>query len=137
MNNNIDQLWEEELWPFMEELAKTIIIDLVPPRRSARQVHGNNVEGSASDYFRISVAKPVLAHVLADLRDRFGKEQLLIAKLIYLSPKKMRLESIDTVIRNLEEFVNNFSIFFPDKGKMLFTELHVLQNDLKVRINQP
>ena len=91
----------------------------------------DNTPGNSSDYFKNTIAKELLATLLADLRSRFGSNQLNVAKMLALTPENLIKKTVDDVLQDLDEFINQFRCFFPGESELLRCEVQVLQAFLR------
>ena len=90
-------------------LRRLLAENCPPPRRPGRSVHQDNTPGEGSTYFKFAVGIPVLDEVLSDLKQRFGKDQLTISKLLTLSPAILISKTPEEVQEDLKEGLNHFS----------------------------
>ena len=80
--NNLLQLWYEQV------LSVTDEVDAEPrvPRTVGRQLGRDNMEhNSAEDYYRWTIALPLLDHLTHQMQERFGEQQILASKLVCLN----------------------------------------------------
>ena len=129
--DRIDHIWSAELWPKILKCGELLDVEILPPRRCNKQIMRDNTPGNSSDYFKNTVAKELLATLLADLRSRFGSNQLNVAKMLALTPENLIKKPVDDVLQDLDEFTNQFRCFFPGESELLRCEVHVLQAFLR------
>lgn len=127
---DLDNLWENDIWPKVQKCSDILDIDILPPRRVGHQRHRSNVPGDGKEYFKITVGREVLDTILADLKERFGNDQMNIAKMLVITPSNLVQQPVDKIIESLSEVVEHFKIYFPDKGA-LFAEIPVLQANVR------
>ena len=136
--NNMDDEWNEKIWPKVLTCGNIVDTEVIPPRRCGRQTLRANILGDAREYFKIVIGIEVLNTIVNDLRDRFGDDQLTISKMLVLNPSNLVKMPMAVIQENLEEVVQHFKVFFPDNGSALFAEIPVLKQFLlrkKVKLN--
>ena len=70
-----------------ESLARKVGVVPCVPRTAAYQQHRDNVEhSSAEEYYRRTIVLPLLDHLVQQMEMRFGKTQVLVARLVNLVP---------------------------------------------------
>jgi len=70
-----------------ESLATKVHVEPDVPRTTSRQQHRDNVEhSSAEEYYRRTIVLPLLDNLITQMKERFGRTQVLVAKLINLVP---------------------------------------------------
>ena len=129
MRENLEVLWEKDLWPATLNVAKDMSMtdeDFDPPRTCNRQRHRQNPDGirDGSTYWRIVLGVACFDHVLSDLTKRFSEDQLNIANLLNLRPANLAKVSSEKIVGILQETLDNFSSFFNevrDHHSFLFT----------------
>lgn len=109
MRENIQELWESEIWPQVSNLANSLEVTLMPPRRTSRQVYRRNTGGDAKEYFK-GDAIDMLDQVISDLERRFGEDQKTTAKLLFLHPDQLRQMEFDAIKEELKDVVNHFNM---------------------------
>ena len=103
----IEIVWEEDIWPQVVKKCGDLSIPLVIPRRCGRMTHKNNTPGDTpEEFFRRSVGVPLLDGIIEAMNRRFGPEQKRVSKLLILSPEilikcdESELKSFPTKIPN-------------------------------------
>ena len=86
MRSKIEKIWDEEIWPKIEDKAENLSVVLQPPRRAERQTMRANTPGTTKEYFKRTIAIPILDSVISSLTKRFGADQRKVANLLTLSP---------------------------------------------------
>ena len=129
--DDIDEVWNDEIWPKVLKCGEIVKTDITPPRRCSKQTIRANVPGDSREYFKVVIGIPVLNIIISDLRDRFGEGQLMISKMLVLNPKNLLDMDIARIRESLEQVVQHFDNFFTDKGSTLFAELAVLKQHLQ------
>ena len=99
---DIDDVWSNQIWPRASEIANVIGSTLQAPRRVLNQTMRSNVPGDDRDYFKISIGIKLLDFITSDLRTRFGKEQLMIARLLSLKPVVLKDKTPEVAWSDLE-----------------------------------
>ena len=82
-NEQLLHLWYEQALSVADE------VDVEPsvPRTVGRQLGRDNIEhNSAEDYYRRSIALPLLDHLIRQMQERFGEQQIVASKLLCLVP---------------------------------------------------
>ena len=69
--------------------------------------------------------------ILSDLKQRFGKDQLTISKLLTLNPEILVSKTPEEIQEDLGEGLLHFSKFFPDGVEEIFREIPILQKFIK------
>ena len=70
-----------------ESLARKVGVVPCVPQTAAYQQHRDNVEhSSAEEYYRRTIVLPLLDHLVQQMEMRFGKTQVLVARLVNLVP---------------------------------------------------
>lgn len=88
-------------------------IDVTPevPRTASRQIHRDNVEHSTpEEYYRRSIILPLLDSLIQQMKDRFSKTQIVVAKLINLIPSVL----CSTSNRALSDTINFYEADLPN-----------------------
>ena len=68
-----------------ESLAQEVGVIPEVPRVTSRQIHRDNTEhDSVEEYYRRIVVLPLLDHLIQQMKERFGKTQRIVARLINL-----------------------------------------------------
>ena len=127
----MDTEWEENIWPDIQKTGDIVGAELIPPRRPCRSIHRDNTPGEGSTYFKRAVGIPVVDEILSDLKQRFGKDQLTISKLLTLNPEILVSKTPEEIQEDLGEGLQHFSKFFPDGVEEIFREIPILQKFIK------
>ena len=70
-----------------ESLAQEVGVIPQVPRVTSRQIHRDNTEhNSVEEYYRRIVVLPLLDHLIQQMKERFGKTQSVVARLIKIVP---------------------------------------------------
>lgn len=70
-----------------ESIAADIDVEPDVPRTVSRQLGRDNVEhASPEEYYRRSIALPLLDHLIQQMKERFGDSQVFASKLLHLIP---------------------------------------------------
>ena len=140
MRENLDNEWNDQLWPKILKVAESIEVleeDFKPPRtvgRQTRRVLTLQAGLLPKSFFKISIAIPTLDHVVSALSTRFGKDQLRIGKLLTLNPQIMKHKSEAEIEDDLQEVIGHFNtIFDEDSVNLLHHELAIMLSILKRR----
>ena len=136
--DDIDNEWNDVVWPKVLKCGEIVETDVVPPRRCGRQTLRANIPGEPREYFKIVIGIEILNTIVNDLRDRFEDGQLTVSKMLVLNPTNLVEMPMAKIQENLEEVVQHFQVFFPDNGSALFAEIPVLKEFLqkkKVKFN--
>ena len=102
------------------------------PRRVGRQQHRANLDVPVEEYFRIEIGAKLLDFVSTDLSSRFGKEQVMVSKMLSMKPAYLKEKTPEAVWSDLKEVISHFEKFFPDNGKGFYQELPLLIRELQV-----
>jgi len=109
MRSKIDKTWDEEIWPKIEDKAENLSVVLQPPRRAEHQTMRANTPGSTKEYFKRTIAIPILDAVISSLTKRFGADQRKVANLLTLSPQILINRSTQEVKADLDEAIDHFA----------------------------
>lgn len=100
----------ENIFRNIEEMAKTLNVDIRKPRTCGRQTKRANYEiQNPEDYFRISSYVPLLDSVCADLNMRFSSDALDAFKLPLLLPESIVKLSVAELDELIHCIINRFS----------------------------
>jgi len=123
-NEELLHLWYEQA----RSLAGSIEVEPEVPRVVGRQLGRDTVQyGSAEDYFRRTIALPLLDHFIMEMQERFGQQQTLASKLLHLVPSFLCKDctlNLDEVIELYQDDLPNPSVIATEVSRWQLKWLH-------------
>ena len=87
--DNAEQVLSQDVIPDVKTLAGELGINLIIPRRCARQAHRPNVEGTLEEYYRTTIYVPYIDSMIQSLESRFDESNQPHYHIFALHPKEI------------------------------------------------